>query len=36
MLTGKLPVKVDYKDPISSLLVGSAVWKETAFDQAHS
>ena len=36
MLTGQLPHDIDYKNPISSLLVGSAVWKETAFDQAHS
>jgi hypothetical protein len=34
MQTGKLPVEVDYKDPISSLLAGRAFWKETACDQA--
>jgi hypothetical protein len=34
MLTGKLPVDVDYKDPISSLLAGSPFWKETVFDRA--
>ncbi len=34
MQTGKLPVEVDYKDPISSLWAGSAFWKETVFDWA--
>ncbi len=34
MQTGKLPVEVDYKDSISSLLAGSAFWKETVFDWA--
>ncbi len=33
-LTGKLPQDVDYKDRISSLLAGSAFWKETIFDRA--
>ena len=34
MLTGKLPVAVDFKDPISSPSVASAFWKETVFDKA--
>jgi hypothetical protein len=34
MQTGKLPVEVDYNDLISSLLAGSAFWKETVFYRA--
>jgi hypothetical protein len=34
MQTGKIPVEVDFKDPISLLLAGSAFWKETVFDRA--
>ena len=33
MITGKLPAEVDYKNPVSSLLVESTFWKETVFDK---
>ncbi len=36
MQTGKLPKEIDYKAPISSLLVGSTFWKEAVFDHASS
>jgi hypothetical protein len=34
MLTVKLPQDINYKDPISSLLAGSAFWKENVFYRA--
>jgi hypothetical protein len=34
MLIGKLPQDINDKDQISSLLAGSAFWKETIFDRA--
>jgi hypothetical protein len=35
MLTRKFPVDVDYKDPISSLMVGSSFLKETVLGGRH-
>jgi hypothetical protein len=34
MQTGKCPHIIDYKSPISSLLVGSPFWEEMLFDRA--
>jgi hypothetical protein len=34
MQLGKLPQDIDYKAPISLLLVGSKFWKEAIFDRA--
>jgi hypothetical protein len=34
MQMGRLPQQLDYKKPISSVLVASAFWKEAIFDRA--